>query len=169
MGSRSGFSLLELVITIALIVLLSSIFVWNIDSVLRKGEIEQLENEFWDALTEAKQRAVFEGQPYALSWDGESRSFWLVSGEARKQFEVDTEAFGESVEIGVAFREMFAENGYKLIGGRLVVDREIEKVFFYPDGTCTPFTVDLTIAGYATEIKIDPWTGARLAPREESG
>lgn len=139
----------------------------NFDSLFREGELQALEGEFWDAVDVAKEDAAFKQTRYILSWDEETHSFLLESGEYKGKFEVDTSNFGEDVELAVSFTEALPENGYVLIGGRLVTDRDIEQVMFYPDGTCTPFTVVMAIAGYESSIRIDPWTGAEMVSIED--
>lgn len=166
-SEKSGFTLFELLLTIALIGLLSTMFVWNINSMLKQGEIETLENEFWDAVEIAKRDSVFNRRPYLLRFNEDDLAFEIVSGEEIQTFIVDTSAFGGDTDIEVEFQEELPENGSVLIGGRLVTTREIEEVRFFPDGTCTPFGVSLKIADFQSQISIDPWTGAELTPAEE--
>jgi len=166
-GSRqksSGFTLIELLLTIALIGLLSTMFVWNINSMLEQGEIETLENTFWDSVEIAKRDSVFNRKPYTLRFNEDDFAFELVSGEEIQKFVVDTSDFGGDTDIEVEFQEDMPENGAILIGGQKVTTREIEEVRFFPDGTCTPFGVSLRIADFQTDIRIDPWTGAELTP-----
>ena len=67
------------------------------------------------------------------------------------------------------FNERLPKDGYRLVRGELVTQREIDSVTFYPDGTCTPFSVDLIIGEYQSDFQIDPWTGSQLtAPEEDS-
>ena len=167
-SNRDAFSLLEIVITLGMIGLLTTVFVINIDGMLRRGELDTLKDQFWEAVRDAKENAVYDRKPYVLSYSDEERAFVVSSGEKRSSFKIDTEALGDDVEIAVLFSEQFAENSYKLIGGKLVTDREATRVAFYPDGTCTPFTAELTIAEYSTIINIDPWTGVEMVEREES-
>jgi len=167
-GSRSsGFTLFELLLTIALIGLLSTMFVWNINSMLKQGEIETLENTFWDAVEIAKRDSVFNRRPYTLRFDEDALAFELVSGLEVQAFKVDTSDFGGDTDVEVAFQEELPENGSVLIGGRLVTTREIEEVQFFPDGTCSPFGVNLQVADYEIHITVDPWTGAEMVPMEE--
>jgi len=167
-GLRSGFTLFELLLTVGLIGLLSTMFVWNINSMLKQSEIETLENTFWDAVEIAKRDSVFNRRPYTLRFNEDDLAFELVSGEEIQAFTVDTNDFGGDTDIEVAFQEELPENGSVLIGGRLVTTREIEYVRFFPDGTCSPFGVSLKIADYVSEISIDPWTGAEMVPMEEA-
>ena len=59
------------------------------------------------------------------------------------------------------------ENSYVLIAGELVAKREIATVGFYPDGTCSPYTVSMKIAGFETNFQMDPWTGVQLVDPNE--
>jgi len=157
-----GFTLVEIILTLALVGLLSSIFVLNIGALVRQGELETLENEFWKAARSAHQRAVFEQRPYALSFDEERRAFVLASGANRQLFRVDTSQLEEDAPLEVSFRERLPEDGFRLVRGELVTTREIASAVFHPDGTCSPFSVSLVIADYRSSYQIDPWTCAEL-------
>lgn len=165
--ARQAFTLIEMMLTIALIALLSSLFIWNIDSLLKQGELESLQNELWGAVERAKQSAVFSRQPHVVRFDEELQAFIVSAGSEQITFEVDTDGFSEGVEIAVAFNETLPKDGYRLVRGELVTQREIESVTFYPDGTCTPFSVDLRIGEYESAFQIDPWTGCQLTMPEE--
>ena len=156
-----------MMLTIALIALLSTMFVWNIKTLLKQGEMEALQNEFWSAVEKAKQRAVFSRLPCVVRFDIDQQAFVVSAGGESSVFEVDSEALGE-VEMEVLFMETLPRDGYRLIRGELVTRREIDSVTFYPDGTCTPFTVDLRIAEYEASYQIDPWSGAEMVKPGES-
>ena len=167
--SRSrGFTLIEVILTVALIALISSAFVFNLNSLLRNTAIESLENEYWRAVDDARTNAVFKQQPHYIEWDSDSRSFVVASSGRKKSFTMDTSEFGD-VEIDILFEEIAPENSYVLIGGKLVATRKIATVGFFPDGTCTPYTVTLKIADFESRFQMDPWTGVRLVdPNDES-
>ncbi|MDE0769332.1 MAG: prepilin-type N-terminal cleavage/methylation domain-containing protein [Opitutaceae bacterium] len=167
--ARKAFTLIEMMLTIALITLLSSLFVWNITSLLKQGELESLQNELWGAVEKAKQSAVFNRQPHVVRFDEEAQAFRVSAGGKQFTFEVETDGFDEGVEIEVVFNEQLPKDGYRLVRGELVTQREIESVTFYPDGTCTPFSVNLKIGEYQSDFQIDPWTGSQLtAPEDDS-
>ncbi len=156
-------------LTMALIALLSSLFIWNIQALLKQGELEALQNEMWGAVERAKQSAVFTREPHRVRFDLDTQAFVVSAGGEEIPFKVDTSGLGEDIEIEVIFKMVLPKDGYRLVRGELVTHREIETVTFYPDGTCTPFTVDLKIAEYESSVQIDPWTGSQLTqPEEES-
>ena len=168
-NTRKAFTLIEMMLTVALITMLSSLFVWNITSLLKQGELESLQNELWGAIEQAKQSAVFRRMPHVVRFDEEAQAFVVSAGSEQFTFEVDTDGFDDGVEISVIFNERLPKDGYRLVRGELVTQREIDSVTFYPDGTCTPFSVDLIIGEYQSDFQIDPWTGSQLtAPEEDS-
>ena len=156
-----GFTLIEMLLTISLIALFSSIFVLNIQSLLRSNDLDALENAFWDAVQEAKTQAVFDQRPRYLRFDEESRSFVVYASGSERRFQVDLEKLGE-VALEVSFEQITPDNSYVLIAGKVVERRETTTVGFFPDGTCTPFQARLKIDAYETAFQIDPWTGAQL-------
>ena len=165
--NRGAFTLIELMLTMALIALLSSLFIWNIQSLLKQGELEGLQNELWSAVDKAKQGAVFNRVLHRVRFDSENQAFMVSADGEEVPFKVDISALGEDVEIEVIFKLMLPRDGYRLIQGELVTHKEIETITFYPDGTCTPFSVDLKIAEYESSYQIDPWTSSQMTKFEE--
>ena len=151
-----------------MIALLTSLFIWNLNSMLKQTELEALENGLWASIGQARQDAVFSRNPVVMRYDAENQAFVLVSGAVETPFAIDTSGLGEGVEIRVVFKEMLPSDGYRLVRGELVTEREIETVTFFPDGTCSPFSVDLQIADYVSSIQMDPWTGSQLTRPEDS-
>lgn len=161
-----GFTLIELLLTIALIALLSTVFVLNITSLLRGGELDAIENEYWRAVDAARTKSVFGQKPYFIEWDERGQAFVVTSTNDVERFEVDTSDLGD-IKVEVLFEEVAPENSYVLIRGELVSKRSIATVGFYPDGTCSPYSVTLKVADYETQFQMDPWTGARLVDPNE--
>ncbi|MBC2604469.1 prepilin-type N-terminal cleavage/methylation domain-containing protein [Pelagicoccus albus] len=159
--SRSGFTLFEILLVLALIGLLSSLFVLNIGSLLRDGELETLEREYWRAVESARAGAVFKQQAHFLEWDADESQFLVKAGSSVESFPVSLDSSG-NYEIDVLFEEVAAENSYLLIRGELVAVREIVTVGFFPDGTCSPYTVSLQVEDFVTRFQMDPWTGVEL-------
>lgn len=156
-----GFTLIEVILTVSLIALLASLFVVNIVSLLRDGELETLENEYWRAVDAARTGAVFTQQPHFIEWDERGKAFVVRNADETRRFDVDTSNFGD-LAIDIRFEEVAPENSYVLIRGQLVSKREIAQVGFYPDGTCSPYIVSMKIADFETQFQMDPWTGVQL-------
>lgn len=160
-GRNGGFTLIEIVLTIALLGLLTGVFVLNISSMLRDTNIRSLENEYWRAIDSARSKAVYQQKPYTVEWLPKEAAFVVSSSGETERFELDTSEF-DGAEVGALFEEIAPENSYVLIRGELVAKREVATVVFYPDGTCTPFTVELWVGDYVNRFQMDPWTGAQL-------
>ncbi len=150
----------------ALIGLFSTVFVLNINSLMKDGEMETLEREYWRAVESARTGAVFKQQAHFLEWDPKGDRFLVLSAGAAKEFPVEIESAAE-LEIEVFFEEVAPENSYVLIAGQLVEKREIVKVGFFPDGTCSPYQVSMKIAEFETKFQMDPWTGVQLVDPNE--
>lgn len=156
-----GFTLIEIILTVALIALMSGMLVMNIGSILKVTAIESLEHEYWRSVDSARSNAVFSQKPHFIVWNEETSTFVVSSAGAVENFELNTSEFGD-VEVEVLFEEIAPENSYVLIRGELVAKREIATVGFFPDGTCTPYTVTLKIGDHESHFQMDPWTGVRL-------
>lgn len=165
--NRQGFTLVEILLAIALIALFVGTVVVNVQGMLNRNEIDSVEDSFWSAVDKAKQNAVFQQRKYRLQFDEDERAFIISSGERREVFDFELGPMGEDLSLDIRFTEKMANGGSKLIGGRRITDRDVERVLFFPDGTCTPFTVSLGVAEYRIEYNIDPWTAAPLVQMED--
>lgn len=166
--ARSGFSMVEILLVIALIGVMASIFVINFDILIRQNEADSLEQAFWKASSEARNLALFERRPQDLRYDPESTAYLIGRGEGAVRFPVNTSDWTEGIETEVLFNQNLTDDSYKLVGGELITEREVPFVRYFPDGTCMPFVLSIRTDDDVRTIEIDPWSGAELLPPEEN-
>jgi prepilin-type N-terminal cleavage/methylation domain-containing protein len=166
-ASVGGFSMVEILLVIALIGMLASIFVINFDTLLRQNETDSLEQAFWTASSEARNLAMFERRAQDLRYDPESLTYLIGAGENVKRFAVETSSWSDEAQVEVLFKQRLSDDSYRLIGGELITLREAPIVRFFPDGTCMPFILEIRVDEDLRSIEIDPWSGAELLASED--
>jgi len=162
-----GFTLIEVLLVVSLVALFSTIFVLNLESLMGRSDVETLENEYWRAVDAARSGAVFGQKPHFIEWDAQQRAFLVRSESGLESFPVRADTIGESTRLEVRFEEVAPENSYVLIAGQLVAKREIAKVGFFPDGTCSPYVASIQLDDLRIELRMDPWTGVQLVDAGE--
>ena len=164
-----AFSLIEMLLVIALIGMFSTIFIVNFESLLRVGEGQAVEAAFWNASREARTRALLERRPQWLRFE-EKEALFIVEeagGGNPETFAVDRDGWDPGVKLKVAFQKKVPPNKFTLRQGELVDVRDIPAARFFPDGTCLPFQLAIEVGGAESKIEIDPWTGAQLLESDE--
>jgi prepilin-type N-terminal cleavage/methylation domain-containing protein len=162
-----GFSMVEILLVIALIGILASIFVINFDTLLRQNETDSLEQAFWTASSEARNRAMFERRAQDLRYDPESQAYLIGAGENVKRYAVETSSWSDETQVEVLFKQRLSDDSYRLIGGKLITLREAPIIRFFPDGTCMPFILEIRVDENLRSIEVDPWSGAELLASED--
>lgn len=159
---RGGFTLLEVLITLALIALLTGVLVVGGNSMLadRPKTPEEL---FWAMVTEVRKDALFNNRDVRVSLDKEKGEFVaLVQGvETRVPFVPK-----ETTEFDFLAPKTPGNFSAILVGGQLVETQTIPSVTFYGDGTCSPFRAQLKTRAGARVLDIDPWTCAPMLTAE---
>lgn len=146
-----GFSLIEIVVVLALAGLIGALVIGAGGSMLRAASQDDAENTAITAIAAARHQAVLSGQIVELHLDEKTRTLDWGTGQA-------VVAAGQELSLLPAVRA-----GAMLIGGQLKEDK-IALVRFYADGTCDPFRLDITNDTTHRIVAIDPWTCAILAP-----
>lgn len=163
----SGFSLVEILLVVALIGVMASVFVINFDTLIRQNEADSLEQAFWQAASEARNQALFQRRPQDLRYDPEANAYTVGAGGKTKHFKVDTSNWKEDIETEVLFKQSLSDDSYRLVAGQLITQREIPLVRYYPDGTSMPFVLEIRAGDDLRSIEIDPWSGAELLAADD--
>lgn len=161
-----GFTLLEILLTIALIGLLASVLVSGAAGLLNNKPMTA-DEVFWSAVQEARKSALQGEQTTALRFvdDREKgKGFSLTGNSVNKFFPIP-----QAGDIEVTFLSQQKGNSLIMVAGTVLETQKIEAVTFYGDGTCTPFRVQYYRNGAARVITVDPWTCAPiLTPADSS-
>ena len=136
-GDTRAFTLLEILLALALIALLATVFIGG-------------------------SSALIADKP--LSPDD---VFWKVAQQARKTaLSVDDTVTPQSVplngppDLAVDFLSTQKDASLSLVGGVAIQTATLPFVTFYTDGTCSPFKVQFRSKAGAHVLAIDPWTCA---------
>lgn len=162
-GERRGFTLIEILLTLALVALLGSIFIGG-STALLDSKAASPEDQFWKACAQARKEALQGGRTVVLTFDPKQHAF--VVNDAGN---LTTIAVTASDDLVIDFHPPASEASASiLIGGTLVETQPLLSVDFYNDGTCTPFRVQLREKGGAHLLSIDPWTCAPVLNKSDA-
>ena len=167
-----GFTLLEILLTIAIIALLASVLIGGAARLLSEQPVSA-DEVFWKAVQESRKKALQTEHDIRLKFDKEKKQFLMVDGIAPAVLAADGYTREEaplktfpippasSVDLTVEFLGASAKGSkMMLIAGALVDAQPISYVTFYSDGTCVPFRLQVMRAGAVHTLSIDPWTCA---------
>jgi general secretion pathway protein H len=164
--SRAGFTLLEILLVLALLGMLAGLFI-SAAGGLTTGRVTTAEDVFWQAAGEARKQALLSGRDVRVYYVAASKDepaalvLKLDAGEQRMPFDpVD--------DVKLDFLSTQKARSTILVAGELVETQTLPAVTFYGDGTCSPFRVQLRNAGgNPRSLAIDPWTCAQVLPSAE--
>jgi prepilin-type N-terminal cleavage/methylation domain-containing protein len=164
---RHAFTLLEVLLVLALIGSAASVFVISIDSIARTTPADSLESAFWSSLREAREAAMRTRRVQEITFNAEDMQFVVEGGGVVSTESVDLEGVTDSDTFEAVFTQVLPTNTFTLLRGRLVTEREIKSMLVFPDGTCQPVTVEFRFPGGTRRLPIDPWTCAELIDADE--
>jgi prepilin-type N-terminal cleavage/methylation domain-containing protein len=162
-GDRGGFTLIELLLAIALIALLSTIFITGTNSLL-SDKAPSPDEQFWRACARARKEALEGQRSVMLTYDPKVRAFLLNDGSQRTALPVTG-----TDDLVIDFHPAEGDaSSSVLVGGTLVETTPLASVTFYGDGTCTPFRVQIRTLAGAHMLSIDPWTCAPVLAKSDA-
>lgn len=153
--NAGGFTLLEIVVVLALFGLITALLIGGSGALLRAIGREDVENTALNAIASARHEAVLAGRTLELRLDEKTRLLDWGAGRA-------TLAGEDVVRLLPPVKTSSV-----LIGGRLE-EAAITTVRFYADGTCDPFRLEIVRGQTGRILAIDPWTCTVLAPDNKS-
>lgn len=155
---EGGFTLVEVILVLALLVLITSVLLPAAGSLLRGSRGETAEETVLAVLQDARRQAVISGREVDLRYAPAEHALVWTDGvqDGRRIFEAGN--------VTVEF--LRPDGGAILLGGRLVEADPVDDMKFYADGSCDMIRLQLRVADTAPRvIPIDPWTCAPvLAP-----
>ena len=162
-GDPRGFTLLEILLVIALIALMGTIFIGGSQAMLA-DKAKSLDEQFWEVCAQARKMALEDRQSVLLSYDPKTKAFLILDAEEKKSVPVT----GPDDTV-IDFHPAQVQSGSEvLVGGTLVETQAMASVTFYNDGTCTPFRVQIRADNAAHLLSIDPWTCAPVISAEDA-
>jgi general secretion pathway protein H len=162
-GERGGFTLIEILLVLALIALLGTIFIGGSSALLSNRDTSP-DGQFWKACAAARAEALDEGRSVLLSFDPKARAFVLDDGASKKEL-----PFAGPDDTGIDFHPPQSDTSSAiLVGGTVVETDTLAAVTFYDDGTCTPFRAQVRSNTGAHLLSIDPWTCAQVLTKNDT-
>lgn len=157
-GRSSGFTLIEILLAVALLGLLSAVMV-SVATSFTDARPRSPEDFFWEAARKARRTALVSETDVRLSYDRKEKAFVVSSPKETLRFPLTA-----TQDLTVDLLQAQSVGGSILIGGQLVDTQTVPAVTFYADGTCSPFRVQFRATGPARIVAIDPWTCAPVLP-----
>ncbi len=164
LGASRGFTLLEILMALALISLLAGVLVTGTTHLLDEGTKTPSET-LLKAISDSRRLAVENDCEVTLSFNRDNRMFVLTSYKTGTGVVAATLPVAAEGNFGLDFLVPRKGNSV-LIGGVLVETSTVPAVSFYADGTCTAFRVQITGPGDPEVIAIDPWTCAPVLDKK---
>lgn len=150
--SRRAFTVLEVILALALLGLVAGLFITGGNDLFRARQRTPADI-FWEAVQAARLQAVQEDVVVTMRFDEKNKRL-LWHGPAGGERTLDWP--GKTLEFLPA-----DSNDTILIGGQLVGTGAVPAVRFHADGTTDRFRVQLTDAeGRVSRLELDPWTAA---------
>ena len=153
MRHPAAFTLIEVLLTLALLALLASVFITGAGQFFNAREARPAD-DFWSAVAAARTEALNRNEIVTMTFDPKAKQLvWSWSGGR-----------GTKALPSATLRFLTARrDGARLLGGVVVESGEVARVNFYPDGTCDAFRVEITTAENRVQIlRLDPWTCAPM-------
>jgi prepilin-type N-terminal cleavage/methylation domain-containing protein len=161
-GDRGGFTLIEILLVVALIGLVGWIFIGGSNALMT--DKASPDDQFWKATAAARKEALEEGRSVIMTFDPKVKAFVLNDGSDKRVLPVNG-----ADDLVIDFHPVQSDSSSSvLIGGTLVETEPLAAVTFYNDGTCTPFRVQVRANGAAHILSVDPWTCAQVLSQSDA-
>ncbi|HEY3756255.1 MAG TPA: prepilin-type N-terminal cleavage/methylation domain-containing protein [Opitutaceae bacterium] len=156
-GERGGFTLLEILLALAIIGLMATVLVGGSARLLEKKP-QTPEQVFWAAVLLARKSALQHQVDVRLSFDDQTKTFVIDTDGGLKKLPLTA----SNIDVQIVFLAGQAASSNLLPGTD--VGTTLPAVTFYGDGTCTPFRLDIKTPFGSNQVAIDPWTCAKMLP-----
>lgn len=153
---KRGFTLIELVIVIALIALVGGLVVINAEAIFRGLGEEPVDRILRKAVREARFQAAYLKEPVQLGFEEEGAVFLLTGSDGQSLADFPTGLDGTNDNLDVEFEQILPEEGLNRNSRPETV--EIGAVTFRPDRSSTPFQVIIDQDRRPYTLRFDPFS-----------
>lgn len=153
---RRGFTLIELIIVIALVALVGGLVVINAEAIFRGLGEEPVERVLREAVREARFQAAYLKEPTQLAYDGETAVFLITGAGGQSLASFPTSETASPRDLDIQFEQILPEEG--LTRNARQNTTEIDAVTFRPDRSSTPFQVIIDQGPSPFTLRFDPFS-----------
>ncbi len=164
---RRGFTLIEIVMVLALVALMATAVLTNFTALADRGDERTTEEILGAAIRKARFLAAQNRSVSELRYDRESGSL-NIDGEGIEAIAFElSETFGDDGPGEIRFYLVPAARGLEPLGDPGRSDLEADAVRFAPDRSASPYLVEIDYgSGTPERIVYDPFSGLRRAGKE---
>jgi type II secretory pathway pseudopilin PulG len=150
-----AFTLVEILLTLAVMALLGSLLLPGVNSIMGSMAEREPAQVIWTTLSQVREQALLGNRPLRLTFSEDKTQLIWTDGQQRWTKELPQSCHAQLLPA-------YAGNQV-LIGGQAIETKIISGVYFYADGACDAFRVQLRPeAGPPQILSVDPWTAAPI-------
>lgn len=163
---HTGFSLIEIVLVMGLVVFVVAVMIVNLASLTDRSDTLTTEETLFAAIRKARFIAASERIITQLRFDKESNHLQISSNNREvESFELD-ESFKEDRSAEIRFYLISASRGLAPAQDPVRTNLETTMVEFAPDRSSSPFVVEIDRgSGTPERLQIDPFSSLRITSR----
>jgi prepilin-type N-terminal cleavage/methylation domain-containing protein len=156
----SGFTLVEIMIVVAIVAIVFAVGAPSFVKVIQKGPMRQAVSDVMEALGHARAQAILRGVPAVFFLNGEGEIRVLPNGNGETESSLPAGEAGTRPPRSAFSAWLDRDIAVTLleVNFRNQMDAEETRVRFYPNGTCDDFTIVLEGGGQIRKIWLDPIT-----------
>ena len=161
-NGAAGFTLLEVLLALAVIALISGLAVINADAIFSGFDDKPLPEILKKAVRESRFLAATSKETVFLTFDSESSRFLIISRNGGVIQSLPTGYDPEDENIEIRLYQILPSTGTGSRRGFAAETRPVQRIGFYPDRSSTPFEVHLFYDETESRHRYDPFSDAEF-------
>jgi hypothetical protein len=158
--ATAAFTVLEILLSIAILGLVAGVLIGGSAALLSTKPVS-VDEVFWAAVQEARKDALNHDREVRLRYYSDrdrGTGFEVVDGSEVQPFPIHPSV--ATSDLLVDFVVPQKGGNTIMIAGVVLETAKIPHATFYPDGTCTPFRMQVGRTTGSYTVSVDPWTCA---------
>lgn len=166
---RAGFSLIEILLVLAIAAVLSGVVVLSAEALMKPPEDRPIDEQVKRVVREARFRAAESKQMAYMTFDEEASMFVIQAESGAALGEGFPSGYDpEATDLTVAFYVMLPSKGDFRGFDRENEREQRRRVAFAPDRSSNPFEVVWTVDGETERLRFDPFSDAVVSMEEDN-